>query len=293
MIPALALSLVAKLDVAAASGICQRGDRLYVLADDELALGVYDLAGRPRHPIALVEGVLPDDHAARKAAKPDFEALLSLPDGSLLALGSGSTPARRRVVQIVFDPMLRVRVLTFDALYLALGLELPELNIEGGAVLGDELWLCSRGNSARRDDALVRLELAGVLQALANDRPPGGHVLRSITRIALGDLGGAPLSLTDLTVMRGRLVFTAAAEASANTYDDGKCTGSVVGQLSMSMEGRGLGVPEILGWVRDLKLEGLCPASEAADERAILLVADADDRGTRAPLFRAEPTWLD
>lgn len=294
MIPALALSLVARLELAAASGIRRRADRLYVIADDELLLGVYDLAGAARGSIALAADVLPEEHAARKAAKPDFEALVSLPDRSLLALGSGSTPARRRAVHVAFDAgEPRVRVFALDALYVALERELPELNIEGGAVLGDQLWLCSRGNSARRDDVLIRLELSAVLTALANECPPPADVLLSITRVALGDLEGAPLSLTDLTAMRGRLVFTAAAEASANTYDDGICTGSVVGQLSMSMAGRGMEVADILGWVPEVKLEGACPASDAADERALLVVADADDRGTRAPLFRVEPAWPD
>jgi hypothetical protein len=293
VIPALTLSLVARLEIAAASGIRRRGDHLYVIADDELSLGVYDLTGAPRETIVLMAGVLPEEHAARKAAKPDFEALVSMPDGSLLALGSGSTAARWRAVQVIFEPRPRTRLFTFDVLYAALERELPELNIEGGAVLGDELWLCSRGNSARRDDVLIRLDLAGVMNALANDRPPPAHVLLSITRVALGDLEGAPLSLTDLTAMRGRLVFTAAAEASANTYDDGKCTGSVVGQLSMSMAGRGPEVPEILGWVPDLKLEGVCPASDAAGERTVFLVAGADDRGSKAPLFRVEPHWPD
>jgi hypothetical protein len=290
VIPVLRLSLVARLEVAAASGIRRRADRLYVIADDELALGVYELSGAARDSIALAGGALPEEHAARKAAKPDFEALVSLPDSSLLALSSGSTPARRRAVQIVFDPQPRVCSFALDVLYRALELELPELNIEGGAVLGDALWLCSRGNSARRDDALIRLDLAGVLNALASDRPPPAQVLRSITRVALGDLDGVPLSITDLAAIRGRLVFTAAAEASPNTYEDGKCTGSVLGQISSEAAAC---LPEILGWVPEIKLEGVCPASEAPDERTLLLVADADDRAAKAPLFRVEPVWRD
>jgi hypothetical protein len=292
--PALPLSLVARLDLAAASGIRRRGDRLYVIADDELELGVYDLDGRSLERIPLADGVLPEDPAARKAHKPDFEALVTLPDGSLLALGSGSTPKRRRAMQIALDPeQPRVRVFSLDELYTALEEELPDLNIEGGAILADRLWLCSRGNSSRRDDALIELELAGVLAAFERERSPSQRVVLSVVRIVLGELEGAPLSITDLTPIRGRLVFTAAAESSPNTYDDGECAGSVVGQVAMSVRGAGPGVPEILGWVPDIKLEGVCAASEAADERALLLVADGDDRSARAPLFRSEPVWPD
>ena len=43
-------------------------------------------------------GALPAEAAARKAAKPDFESLVLLPGGRLLALGSvgGRTPSAAR-----------------------------------------------------------------------------------------------------------------------------------------------------------------------------------------------------
>lgn len=282
--PALPVVQLACLDLAAASGIRRRGDRLYVIADDEFALGVYDLDGRPLDRIPLVAGALPDEHAERKAHKPDFEALASLPDGSLLALGSGSTLRRRRAVRVEFAPAPRVQVFELDALYGALARELPELNLEGGAVRGDRLWLCSRGNSARRDDALIELALEPIVTALRAGRAPDAGALVAVRRLSLGEFDGAPLSLTDLAVLRGELVFTAAAEASPNTYDDGVTTGSVVGRLAV---GAATSPPEFVGWIAEVKLEGLCPASDDPNESSVFLVADADDRGSRAPLFRA------
>ncbi|HEY2736696.1 MAG TPA: hypothetical protein VGI70_22000, partial [Polyangiales bacterium] len=68
----LTLRTVAELDVAAASGIVVRGDRLYVVADDELSLAVYTFAGARADSVLLLAGSLPDDPVARKAAKPDF-----------------------------------------------------------------------------------------------------------------------------------------------------------------------------------------------------------------------------
>jgi hypothetical protein len=281
--PELAIELVARLDIAAASGVRAWADRLYVVADDELHLGVYDLRGAPCARVPLLPGELPEAHAARKAHKPDFEALVSLPDGSLLALASGSTAERRRCVRVELGASPRVHVLDLGELYAALERELPELNLEGGAVWGERVWLCSRGNSARRDDALIELDLEGFCSAIAQGRAPDASVLRAVRRVQLGELSGAPLSLTDLSVLRGQLVFSAAAEASANTYDDGAVTGSIIGVISA------LALPQWPEQIRGVKIEGIC----AAGEDALFLVADADDRGSRAPLFRARPGWVD
>src|SRR5690349_13989277 len=90
------LEPIAELDVSAASGLVAIAERLYVVADDEHFLATYDFAGRPLGRLALWPDALPDEHAERKRLKSDLEALTQLPDGRLLALGSGSTPRRRR-----------------------------------------------------------------------------------------------------------------------------------------------------------------------------------------------------
>jgi hypothetical protein len=75
-------------------------------------------------------------------------------------------------------------------------------------------------------------------------------------------------------------VFCAAAEASANTYDDGACAGSVIGKLSPQGS-----VSDVVPIGTGLKLEGLCSASA----RELYAVADADDPHARAPLLAIEP----
>ena len=273
--------LVAHLDVSAASGIACIGQHLYVVADDLLELAVYDLQGARTRSVSLLPGDLPDEHAARKAAKPDFEALVVLPDGSLLALGSGSTARRQRgvwVQSVAAKPSTCEVDLT--GLYAGLAAELPELNIEGGVVFGQELYLCSRGNGARRDNALVQLDLERVLRALQTNRLLGADSALNVQRVQLAELDGVPLSLTDLAADAAGLIFCAAAEASANTYDDGACAGSIVGRLSRAGE-----ASELVLIARDVKLEGIC--SRAA--RELFAVADADDPTLQAPLFVFEP----
>jgi hypothetical protein len=269
------------LELAAASGIVVRGDRLYIVADDELDLGVYDLAGQPLGKVPLLPGPLPVEPAARKAAKPDFEAVLTLPDASLLVLGSGSTPQRMRGAWLRFDHASQpsVQVVELRELYEALAPQLPELNIEGAVVFGDQLLLCNRGNGARRDNALVALNLAQVLLALSQQQPLPAAAVQQVRRVELGVLNGTALSFTDLVVSDGQLLFSAAAEASPNTYDDGVCAGSVLGQLSAAGT-----VEHVVPLTPTVKIEGLCVVGER-EQRRLLAVADADDPRARAPLF--------
>src|ERR1044072_5392942 len=96
--------------LSAASGLACINSFIYVVADDELHLGVFRNGHRePGHLIRLFDGELPDAKADRKRQKPDLEALTLLPaceghpHGLLLALGSGSTPNRRRGALLGLD----------------------------------------------------------------------------------------------------------------------------------------------------------------------------------------------
>ena len=108
---ALALRDDAGLDpLSAASSLVAVGRQLYVVADDEHHLAVFD-RGDPTSGtlLRLFEDELPPLHRDRKRAKPDLESLLQLPasqahpHGGLLALGSGSRPQRRRGIVLDFD----------------------------------------------------------------------------------------------------------------------------------------------------------------------------------------------
>jgi hypothetical protein len=280
----LILETHAVLDVAAASGIAVRGDQMFVVVDDELDLAVYDRAGQRTGSITLRPGKLSDVSATRKAQKPDFEALLTLPDDSLLVLGSGSTAQRMEGAWVRFDQNKpQVQTIDLRELYDTLAYQLAELNIEGGAVQNDRLYLCNRGNGSQGDNALISLDLFTVLRALKDQQRVSRDALLKVQRVELGALNGVALGLTDLTVMHDTLLFSAAAEASANSYDDGPCAGSVLGKLSASGQ-----VSGVVPLSPATKIEGLCAAG-ASDDRRLLAVADADDRNSSAPLFWLQP----
>ncbi|MBN9681903.1 MULTISPECIES: DUF6929 family protein [unclassified Corallococcus] len=278
--------------VSAASGLVRAGDWLYVVADDALHLAVFPATGdAPGHTVRLFPGELPQGHAERKAAKPDLEALCrlgpsaSFAHGALLALPSGSTPARRRasVLPLNADGTLAGEPRTVDctSLYTQLERELVALNVEGAAVAGKRLRLLNRGNGEGGVDALVDLDLDRVLGSL-DAGVMGPEAVRTVRRWELGEANGVRLSFTDASPLPdGRVVFTATAEASRDRVADGPVKGSAVGVLAPD------GTPVYLDAVdAPVKLEGVDARVEGGRVH-VLLVADADDPSVPAPLLEA------
>jgi hypothetical protein len=283
----IAVRTLRTLDLAAASGLVSVGGRLYIVGDDELVLSVFAADdARLLERIPLFPGELPLDPVERKRHKPDLEALALLPTPTpmLLALGSGSRPNRARGAVIHLGAEVAVTPLDLAPLYDALLRELPDLNVEGAAVAGDTLRLLQRGNAASRRSAVIDLDLAGLLAAILAGRPLGPELLRGTQGVELGELGGVALSFTDASPLGGgRLLFTAAAEDTLDTYADGACSGSALGVLGPERE---------VEWIdpidAPLKIEGV-HATPAQDGRSIevLMVADADDPRVPSPLLAA------
>jgi hypothetical protein len=269
----LQLRQLATLRLSAASALVCQGQSLWVLADDALVLQRYNLNGDWQAEQTLLPGELPADAKQRKRLKPDFEALLLLPEGGLLALGSGSTKRRCRGCLVEADS---VRVIELSPLYEALSERFQDLNIEGGVVYGGQLLLAQRGNGRGRENALVVLDLPQVLRDL-QDGQLSAAALQRIVPLHLPELDGVPLSLTDLSVAPGgALYFTATAEATDSSYLDGACVGSVLGRLDAQLT-----VVELNRLAPVVKIEGLAFQSDGRP----LLVADADDPTIASPLF--------
>jgi hypothetical protein len=279
--------------VSAASGVVQRGDFVYVIGDDELFLAVFEVAsGAPGRLERVFVGELPADRDARKAAKPDLEALTVLPpfedhpQGALLGLGSGSSSARDRgfVWGLGPDGALRGEALQIELtpLYGLLRDELGELNIEGAAVVGEHLWLLQRGNSEVGVNVVAELALSEVMDSLVRDRALAASELRRVRAYDLGELGGAKLTFSDASPLGGELlVFTASAESSPNTYEDGDILGSVVGTIDGDGDVRRLRTID-----RTYKVEGVHAMLETG-VMTLTFVCDQDDAEVASPLLSA------
>jgi len=277
--------------LSAASGLVRIGERVYVVADDEHSLGVFDLGSdEPGQLCRLFDGELPPLHDARKAEKPDVEALVAVPafaghrHGALLAVGSGSRPHRQRAALIALDARgaLQGPVVHIDLAPLLAPLRdrLPQLNVEGAFAGADHLRLLHRGNRQSPVNACIDFAWRDVERWLASAAPV--PPVRSVRQFDLGTLDGVPLSFTDGAALPdGGWVFSAAAEDTPDAYLDGACAGSAVGVVSPAGEIRRLEPLSLR-----CKVEGIAASVEAGG-LSLLMVTDADDRELPALLLAA------
>ena len=278
--------------VSAASGLACPGATIYVVADDELHLGVFDAAGRaPGRLLRLFDGELPIEKKARKQ-KPDLEAITQLPpfgncpNGALLALGSGSKRNRCRGALLRLDARGIIsgapHLLDVSPLFEELERHCPALNIEGAVVIGGELRLLQRANKKHPRNAIVRYPLSAILGALASGVVIGAIEPASIDVVDLGAIDGIPLSFTDgASLPDGAMAFTAVAEDTEDTYNDGACLGAAIGVVAPD------GTVRLLEHLDEChKVEGVAARLDDNVVR-LLLVTDADDPAIPANLFAA------
>jgi hypothetical protein len=276
--------------LSAASGLVRVRQRWYVVADDELHLGVFDDNPAPGTLVRLLEGDLPRDKGKRKKAKPDLETLALLPPlpgcpaGALLALGSGSKPQRETGVLVGLDvqgvPNGRMACLDLAPLYAPLRKRFDDLNIEGAFVLSGDLVLLHRGNQGDARSACIRFDWNLIAPWLAGLQlqPPS---VKSVQLMQLGDVGGVPLSLTDGTALQGGAwAFCAVAEGTDDSYHDGACVGSAIGIVAPDGQLRQLhllaGAP---------KVEGIAAQAQGSDW-VFTLVTDPDDPKTSSQMLQ-------
>jgi len=282
--------------LSAASGLVRAGRFLYVVADDELHLGVFHATeAKAGHLIRLFPGELPGPAKERKARKPDLEALVLLPSfagyphGALLALGSGSKRNRRMGALLALDAQGEAgdtpQVCDLSGLFSVPEEIFAALNIEGAIVLGDELCLLQRGNKRTVENAVIRFQLPALLRMLGSGRPIAAAeslVPSAICPVVLGEIEGIPLCFTDAAALpNGEFVFSAIAEDTEDNYNDGPCKGAAIGVADR--QGR---LRCLYRLDRPHKIEGV-HADLEGDTVRLLLVTDADDPAVAASLYAA------
>ncbi|HEU4619276.1 MAG TPA: hypothetical protein VFV10_14650 [Gammaproteobacteria bacterium] len=283
--------------VRAASAIRRFGDGLLIVQDDVNALAVVDARGAAR-PILLPRGPGGrrrfDDTIGNKHDKLDLEACAALPDGRLVAFGSGAT--RRRESLVVASEGAPPRVVHAPVLYAALRAQPAfagrDLNVEGALVSGGELLLFQRatgparaGGTADRGasvSAIGSLPLDAFLAWLDEAGPAPD--LSSVTAVDLGEVEGKAFGFTDAALLAdGRIAVLACAEDAPDAVSDGPVLGCRFGLI----DGVEIRLTEIIGpdgRPSTLKLEGIEPREGKAGEFDV--VADPDRTDQPAVLAR-------
>jgi hypothetical protein len=243
----------------------------WLVAQDDAAHGAWVREGTVQR-LRLVPSVEGHDVFSSadgtKHLKPDLEAACTLPDGSVLLLGSGSTPARMRAVHVrpAREPLVLELTPVYAQVARVLDLAADDLNLEGACLLGDDLRWFARGNlRAGVPSASVDVDLAALLR--------GGPVeVRSPRTYDLGAVDGVGLTVTDAVALPdGRVLVSAAAEDTPNAVDDGPVVASALALLDGSAVLDVVALPEVDGAVA--KVEGLA----LLEPGRVLAVVDEDD----------------
>ena len=275
--------------LSAASGLVSIGTHLYIVADDELHLGVFPLqstdaghrCGSSREHCRWLL------RSARRASPPgsiDCASTLSTilswrPLCARLRLNAPAShgcPGRARPTG---RNARRAVLCDLSNLFASLAAHFAALNIEGAVVVGDELCLLQRGGSRDAQNAMIFFRLSSVLEAFQF----GGAIAPSaLHAFELGDVDGIPLSFTDCAALPGgAVVFSAVAEDTPDHYQDGPCAGAAIG---IATRAGTLACLERLEGCH--KIEGI-DAKVHNDIIRLLLVTDADDINIPAGLFSA------
>jgi hypothetical protein len=273
----------------AASAIRRWQGQQVVIQDDVNVIGLASERAGPGAEGVLEPLLLPRGDGGRrsfdaargnKRDKLDLEAALVLPDGRLLAFGSGSLPARERLVLLEPGgvPRLRQAAELYAALRRRADFAGSELNVEGALVRSGAIELFQRGNGVcagglRPVNAVGRLDLGAFLRWLDFGAP--APELESVLGVDLGRHGGVALGFTDAALRAdGSVAFLACAEASPDAVADGQVVCMRLGLLEAGRAST-IDIIDSFGQPCLLKLEGI--DSHPDDPDRFHVVADVDD----------------
>lgn len=297
----------AKLDrpahVRAGSALVRAGQRLAIIQDDACFIAFLDPETQAVTGLHYESGAGDvrqfDDTRGNKKLKLDLEAAFVVEDERLLvALGSGSSPLRERLVLLDIAPDAAPEVVALPLFYARLREERrfagSELNLEGAALDGDDLLLFQRGNGAGEAvDATARLDVRALL-AHARGRGPVPE-LRDVTPWDLGSVDAHRLTFTDGATRprrdpspkHGAIAFLACAEDSPDAVQDGPVAAVALGvlddragtaELGLVLDERGAPLLD--------KAEGL--AFDPVVENRAFVVTDRDDPVAPSELLELE-----
>lgn len=272
--------------VRAASGLAFTTGRLAVIQDDAAFIAL--VAGQDVSAVVLPRGAGGrrrfEVALGNKHEKLDLESCIAIGD-DLFAFGSGSMPARERIVHVGYG----TRVIDAAPLYRAVRDEIGnDINIEGVALTADTIELFHRGNTGPADKgpASVRFPRAPFMKWLAADGAlpePSG-----VSRFDLGAIDGVRYGFTDAVAVGDRTFFIAAAESSPNAIDDGPVLGSMLGVIDGPPGNRTLRMAPLAIEGVPLKAEGL--AFEPGAPTQAWVAIDPDDTETPSRLYQLELT---
>lgn len=254
-----------------ASGLVIEGDRLLLIADDSPVLYSYSIPDKKLLKISLSnDGYLRE--RLPKIIKPDFEAIAKWED-TYFIFGSGSAENRYHRLSVDCDTKEVTERSSLTELYnemmVSSGMSSEDFNIEGVVIDGDTNFYFNRGNGPGHKNGVFRLKRGEKREI-------------SFHSVQLPEIKGASFGFTDACRYEGDLYFTASAEATSSTYDDGDVMGSGIGMISMD----NLQLKDFEIVTKSHKLEGLAVSKVIDNTIEFIACEDADDDINETTLFK-------
>ena len=257
--------------ISAASGLHYNQEQLFVIADDsnvlyEYAINDKELTKHQLYPII-------EENTAKKN-KLDFEAITYHND-SYYIFGSGSKP-NREVGAVYKHSNQSVKHLNLDILYPSIAsfanIEVDELNIEGALFYKDDLYLFNRGNGKNNRNFIAIIQGNNIEEEF-------NIVLKDIK---LPPLNGMQTGFSDAVLVDDKIYFTATAEGTKSTYNDGKIGGSLFGCI----EPKKLKLKYTKVISNDAKIEGITLYKKDKKNLEFLLCDDPDDPKKNTTIYK-------
>jgi hypothetical protein len=251
------------------------GERLYLIGDDASSVLVMNMNYEPIENIRLYEGGLTERIA--KSIKADNECCTIIKFKGkmhLLVMGSASKDTRKTIVLIDLTTYEHTFI---DFSVFAARMPVTNLNIEGVAVVGDDLYLVSRGNRENIENTLIKTDLGDFLTDQATAK---------ITTEKFILEGGSGISEIAYVPQKDIMLFTAATEDTKDAIEDGTIGDSYLGYIpAFSKKGAFEGAviinlsqkfPEL----KNQKVEAVCVEAIEGDTLKLRLCIDNDDGRT-------------
>lgn len=290
--------------VRAGSSLARLPEVIAVFQDDARFGALIDPAAHRARSFRLPSGPAGhrafDDQHGERADKLDLEACASIPGRdscTLVAFGSGTSPGREQValIEVAGRDVHSVEVYPVPAFYAALRASADfagsELNLEGAIYLGNgRLRLFQRGNGQPRAgrqpvDATGDVDWAALQAHLLTPDSNAPPALSDIVQYDLGELHGVRLTFSDAEPFGRVVLFSASAEASGGSGQNGRVAGSVLGVIDGGTA-RWAAIRDADGRPFVGKIEGLTWIDDVPSR--VYFVDDNDDVSRPSSLYHAE-----
>lgn len=256
--------------IGACSGLVFYENSYYLIADHSKVLYQYEVSAKKLHKISL-EDTLHENLPKKK--KPDLESI-TLVNGTLYLFASGSKKNRHDcyLVDVKTQKVEKKSLQNFyKLLQQKVNLPANEINIEGVAFYQNKWYFLQRGNGELQKNGIYVINHIDFFKA--ND-----IVFKPVK---LPKINNVSVTFTDGTLVNQHIYFTAAAEGTNNTYNDGEILGSMVGKISLP----DLKVKKLYKLPRKIKAEGITLLKQEDEQLTFTISEDNDSDDNYSVLY--------